>query len=1031
MLIPMETLQGAPEMSVHPGNPTLQSEHKAAMDLAKSEEATHIATASGDWSSASTWQGGRIPDQGSRVLIPEGMAVMVDGELTSELAWLRLNGELRFATNRDTELRVDTLVSAPGSRLEIGTAEQPVQSNVQARIVFADLGPLTVENDPMLMGRGAILHGTTRIHGAAKTSAETAAIDPKRGDRELVLTDQPSGWSVGDQLVIAGTRPDGGGDETVVIQSIEGSRILLDTPLAEDHLTPREHLKVHVANLSRNVEFTSENTAIDRRGHVMFMHTKDVDVANAAFNDLGRTDKLRALDSPYFDDEGFFVEETGSNTGGRYSVHFHRNGVERSGSPAVIRGSVVAGNPGWGFVNHSSYVDFIDNVAFDVVGAAFSTEAGDEIGRFQDNLAIRMHGTGDEPISRQEDGDFGHAGDGFWLQGPGVVVENNVAAGATGSGLILYAEPLFEDGLGITTFPSGNLPDPSVAEGDASVSVSLAPLARFSGNESYGSALGAQIYYHRTFITIEDEQEEQARFQFAPSLMEDMSLWNNSNGMQVNYTVDTDFRNFEIIGPADSSGDTGFDAASNFYNRGTHHYENFLVEDYEIGFSAPRSGMIDFRNGYFNNITDFYLNEPRQLGRRIRFGGDIQFGDRASGVVEGEVVPRSYFEMDPELAPAADSANEHFLLDDQVILDFGPFQDQQLYFYEQAANHVLFPEPPEQLTPDDPGPTIGDEFVGVTNAEIASVLGESFGGAMVPDDAREVDRILGLVGSPAADLPELNPNPRPLDDDLEEDEEGIEEEDDDLDEDEEEVEEDEEGIEEDEIEEDEDEEGIEEDVDEIDDPIDEPVGSELEIGLSEQGGTLRLKLRRGELIERSDEVVRTPVEGFDAISLFGSNFSETVKFKFDSRLASSPDNVDLFAASGRDRIKVVQKNQGGPDFLAIHGQQGRDYLDASKFMGEVELDGGPGRDVLIGGRSRSELWGGSGADTFDLSRESSGVQWIMDFDPDIDQLRLDQSVGAYEIDVRGDDLWLLSGERAVAVFDGFVDQQDTLGLLIS
>ena len=27
-----------------------------------------------------------------------------------------------------------------------------------------------------------------------------------------------------------------------------------------------------------------------------------------------------------------------------------------------------------------------------------------------------MHGTGDEPISRQEDGDFGHAGDGFWLQ---------------------------------------------------------------------------------------------------------------------------------------------------------------------------------------------------------------------------------------------------------------------------------------------------------------------------------------------------------------------------------------------------------------------------------------------------------------------------------------------------------------------------------------------------------------------------------------------------------------------------------------
>ena len=997
----MNAMLLASEMPAHPDDPTLQSEHMAAMDLAKPEEATHVATASGDWSSASTWQGGRIPDQGSRVLIPEAHSVTLDRELASELEWLRLNGELRFATDRDTELRVDTLVTAPGSRLEIGTAEQPVQSNVQARIVFADRGPLTVENDPLLMGRGAILHGTTRIHGAAKTSAVTAAIDPKRGDREIVLTDQPSGWSVGDQLVIAGTRPDGGGDETVVIQSIEGSRILLEAPLTEDHLTPRDHLKVHVANLSRNVEFTSENTAIDRRGHVMFMHTRDVDVANAAFNDLGRTDKLRPLDSPYFDDEGFFVEETGSNTGGRYSVHFHRNGVERSGSPAVIRGSVVAGNPGWGFVNHSSYVDFIDNVAFDVVGAAFSTEAGDEIGRFQDNIAIRMHGTGDEPITRQEDGDFGHAGDGFWLQGPGVVVENNVATGATGSGLILYAEPLFEDGLGITTFPSDNLPDPSRANGDETVPVSLAPLAVFRGNESYGSALGAQIYYHRTLITIEEEQEEQASHQFAPSLMEDMSLWSNANGMQVNYTVDTDFRDFQIVGPSDGSRDTGFDAASNFYNRGTHNYENFRVEDYEIGFAAPRSGVVNVEGGYFNNITDFYLNEPRQLGRRISFGGDLTFGNRESGVVEGELIPRSYFEMDSELAPAADSANEHFLLDDQVILDFGPFQNQQLYFYEQSADHVLFPEAPEQLTPDDPGPTIGEEFVGVTNAEIFSVLGESFGGAMTPADAREVDRILGLVGSPVVDLPELNPNPLPLDEGDESDED------------------------------DESDEGDDDSDDgEMDDSTVDPEGSELEIGLSKQGGSLRLQLKRDELIERTSHVVRTSFGDVDAISLFSSDLSERIKLQMRSEPDSLPDVISLFAASGRDRVNLRQKGLGAPDLLAIHGQRGRDRLDASQYKGEVELDGGPGRDLLIGGQSTSELWGGPGSDTFDLSRESSGLQWIMDFDPTIDQIRLDQPGYSYEINVQGEDLWLVKGERTVAVFNDLADQYDAFERLL-
>ena len=69
-------------------------------------------------------------------------------------------------------------------------------------------------------------------------------------------------------------------------------------------------------------------------------------------------------------------------------------------------------------------------------------------------------------------------------------------------------------------------------------------------------------------------------------------------------------------------------------------------------------------------------------------------------------------------------------------------------------------------------------------------------------------------------------------------------------------------------------------------------------------------------------------------------------------------------------------------------------------------------------------------DTFDLRSELSGLQMIMDFDPDVDQLRLDQTVGSYRIDVRGDDLWLMTGERAVAVFEGLVDQHDTLEDLI-
>ena len=1032
------------EMNPHPGNPTLQAEHMAAMNLAAADAASHLAVASGPWSSPSTWRDGLVPDEGSRALIPEGLTVEVDGAFRASLEWVRVNGTLRFATDVDTALKVDTVVTAPGSRLEIGTPTDPVQADVSARIEFADRGPLNVGRDPLLIGRGAILHGATQIHGAAKSSAMTVARDPRQGDREILLSEIPSGWVVGDALVIAGTRPDGSGDETARIASIEADRILLEEPLRHDHNTPRDHLKVHVANLTRNVVFSSENTALDRRGHVMFMHTRDVNVANAAFKDLGRTDKLRPLDDPYFDDEGFFVEETGTNTGGRYSVHFHRNGVERSGAPAVVRGSVVDGNPGWGFVNHSSYVDFIDNVAFDVVGAAFSTEAGDEIGSFDSNIAIRMHGSGEEPISRQEEGDFGHAGDGFWLQGPGVRVENNVAAGATGSGLILYAEPLFEDGLGLTTFPSANLPDPTIAAGAEDVPVSLAPLATFRGNESYGSALGAQIYYHRTFITIEEEQEEQAALQFAPSLVEDMDLWSNATGMLASYTVDTEFRDLRIIGPADDSGDTGFDAASNFYNRGTHLYENLSIEDYEIGFSAPRSGVIDIEGGYFDNITDFYLNEPRQLGRRIRFGGDLRFGDRSGGMVEGERVERVYFEMDPELAPAADSANEHFLLDDQVLLDFGPYRDQQLYFFEQSANHILFPEPPDQLTPDDPGPTIGDEFVGVTNAEILSVLGQSFGGAIAPSDAIELDRIRGLVGTPATGLPVLDPNPLPADQD--DDGPGDNEEDEDMDEDgdmeqEEDVDEDEDmdgedsGDENDgeagdvEDSEDEDEEMDDEGNDPGQDDSDSTVVSELEMSLSEKGGTSRLELNRDVLLNRSAGGEQYPIDALNSIAIFGSERHDKVKFLIRSDSGFDLEEVSLFVDAGNDKIILRQKGSEAPAWTSVHGEDGRDRLDASRFGGMVELEGGPGNDVLIGGQSESELWGGPGRDRF-LVRQGAGLQWLMDFDPEVDRVRFRVDRTTLALQPRDEDLWLLSDSQPVAVFAGLAHQEELIQPLI-
>ena len=46
-----------------------------ALGLVSIDKATHIAVASGDWSDACVWDGGVLPEDGARVVIPEGIAI--------------------------------------------------------------------------------------------------------------------------------------------------------------------------------------------------------------------------------------------------------------------------------------------------------------------------------------------------------------------------------------------------------------------------------------------------------------------------------------------------------------------------------------------------------------------------------------------------------------------------------------------------------------------------------------------------------------------------------------------------------------------------------------------------------------------------------------------------------------------------------------------------------------------------------------------------------------------------------------------
>ncbi|NJK28138.1 MAG: hypothetical protein HC925_06080, partial [Coleofasciculaceae cyanobacterium SM2_3_26] len=306
--------------SVHAGNPVKRAEHMALLDLVPHAAATHRAVNNGSWFDPNTWEGKRIPSAGARVLIPEGISLTYDGESNASLKTLRVDGALTFAADRNTQMVVDTFVTNMGSTLRIGTPENPVQADKRTRILIDGSEAIDRTWDPTLLSRGIITHGKVEIHGAEKTEFVALQGNARAGDSELVLKEVPQGWRIGDRLVLGGTshNPNGSDadntrfqDEVLTITAIDGRRIQFinndvdsgnpaENPnvLRFDHAAPpgfeAYDLQLYVANTSRNVSIETLNATevpIAQRGHVMFMHNPDVQVHNAGFYNLGRSDK--------------------------------------------------------------------------------------------------------------------------------------------------------------------------------------------------------------------------------------------------------------------------------------------------------------------------------------------------------------------------------------------------------------------------------------------------------------------------------------------------------------------------------------------------------------------------------------------------------------------------------------------------------------------------------------------------------------------------------------------------------------------
>jgi len=574
---------------MHGHTTAMATEHMSLLELVSPASASHIAIGNGSWFDSDNWHNGQVPDAGSMVMIPGGVHIEYDNVSDVEIFTLRVDGQVDFATDTDSKIVVDTFIIAPTGKMTAGTAETPVQEGVSVDIVFAGGEPIDVEWDPDLLSRGFLSHGETEIFGQAKDSHEKVIEDPVAGDTSVTFDALPEGWAVGDKIVIAGTHYDGYDwdnsvretvyfgteDEVRFISKIEGNVVHFAEPLEYHHDTPADDLQASVANYSRSVTFRSEDgdeAELYERGHVMLLHSDEIDIRYATFEDLGRTDKSVDLHGTN-DTEGDAIDFD-SNVNGRYSLHLHRTGLEDQDNPAILDGNAVYNSPGWGIVHHDSHAVIENNATFDTFGAGYVAETGNETGSWVDNIAINAQGQSWGLAKNFNGGEnFGTSGDGFWFSGRLVESSGNIAASVN------HGHIYFHRVAGKESFDADYFDFAEALGYIEDVTPTQTPILLFEDNEAYAARLGLHVV-----------KANPAQNHDIHSVIDGFTAWNVDTGVFLEYTSHYLIFDFRAIGEVD--GETGIVFGNNVYGQ--------VVVDAEI--SGFENG-IDLQKKWTDNIN--------------------------------------------------------------------------------------------------------------------------------------------------------------------------------------------------------------------------------------------------------------------------------------------------------------------------------------------------------------------------------------------------------------------------------------------
>lgn len=434
----------------------------------------------GKWSDPKIWQPARVPRAGERVLVAKKTTVEYDVKSDAAIRLVQVAGTLTFARDRDTELNVGLLTirhdemgseagfacefegaeegpSTPADEwpsLIVGTPEAPIPAEFTARVRLHHLEGLSPDDAPAI----ACCSGRMDLHGSPmnRTWVELGD-DVSTGDRSVTLAEPVSGWRVGDEVIVTGSKH--GRDhqtETRRITAIGGTTVTLDEPLEFEHAGTGRFTS-EVANLSRNVVIESADPD-GVRGHTVYHKFSKGSIGHVRLAHLGKRNIL-----------------------GRYPIHYHLVGDSMRGS-SVVGAAIVDSHNRWVTIHGTHYLLVRDCVGFKSVGHGYFLEDATETYNLVDrNLGVQA--ARGKRLPKQVLTFDPNDGAAFWWSNGRNSLVRNVACENEEYGFRydMQHSRYFDANL--------ELPDPNGNAETQTVDVRTIPLFRFDGNETHTEGL--------------------------------------------------------------------------------------------------------------------------------------------------------------------------------------------------------------------------------------------------------------------------------------------------------------------------------------------------------------------------------------------------------------------------------------------------------------------------------------------------------------------------------------------------------------